>query len=81
MSNTRSYRCRKKMRLLMGQGGKCFYCGRAINLIGATFDHIVPKCKGGTLRLSNTCIACRSCNQAKGAMPQADYLKSIGRLA
>lgn len=39
----------------------CGYCGRT----GTTWDHIVPKCQGGTSTWLNTVAACESCNGKK----------------
>jgi len=44
-------------------GNKCAYCGSDINL---TLDHITPKVKGGTDRVTNLICACESCNLDKG---------------
>jgi 5-methylcytosine-specific restriction endonuclease McrA len=42
----------------------CTYCGaRSIPL---QVEHIQAKANGGTDRISNLCLACDSCNQAKG---------------
>ena len=39
-------------------------------------DHIVPKSKGGSDRVSNLCIACGPCNQKKGNRPLSEFLKN-----
>ncbi len=44
---------------------KCAYCG-AEN-VPFEIEHIQPKSKGGTDRVSNLTIACHPCNQAKGS--------------
>lgn len=33
----------------------------------ATVDHIVPRAKGGSDRMSNLKLACQACNSIKGA--------------
>jgi 5-methylcytosine-specific restriction endonuclease McrA len=43
---------------------KCSYCG-AEN-IPLQVEHIYPKAKGGTNRISNLCLACEPCNTKKG---------------
>ncbi|HIC96633.1 TPA: HNH endonuclease, partial [Candidatus Bipolaricaulota bacterium] len=45
-------------------GRKCAYCG-AEN-IPLQVEHIVPKARGGSNRVSNLTIACKKCNQRKG---------------
>ena len=42
----------------------CTYCG-AQN-VPLQVEHIQAKANGGTDRISNLCLACDSCNQAKG---------------
>ena len=53
--------------LLEKWGRKCAYCG-AVNT-PLEVEHIVPKARGGSNRSSNLTLACRPCNQAKGAQP------------
>lgn len=43
---------------------KCAYCG-AEN-VSLQIEHIHPKAKGGTNRVSNLCLACEPCNIKKG---------------
>ena len=52
---------------------KCAYCG-AEN-VPLNIDHIHPKARNGSNRVSNLVIACPACNQAKGARPIEDFLK------
>ncbi len=51
----------------------CVYCGA--KHVPLTIDHVVPRAKGGTNRVSNLVIACCDCNQKKGAMPVEEFLK------
>jgi 5-methylcytosine-specific restriction endonuclease McrA len=50
--------------LLQKFGHKCAYC-RAEN-IPLQVEHITPRSRGGTDRVSNLTIACNPCNQKKG---------------
>ncbi|MFS8119958.1 MAG: RNA-guided endonuclease IscB [Microcoleus sp.] len=43
---------------------KCAYCG-AENIL-LQIEHIHPKSKGGSNRISNLCLACEPCNTKKG---------------
>ncbi|GHO59007.1 hypothetical protein KSB_74820 [Ktedonobacter robiniae] len=52
---------------------RCAYCGKS-NL-PLQIDHILPRAKGGTNRLSNLTLACEPCNQAKGNRDLEDFLK------
>ncbi len=52
------------MKTLISRYGKhCVYCGK--KNCHLEIDHIVPRSKGGTDRLSNLTLACRECNQSK----------------
>lgn len=42
---------------------KCAYCKSKENL---TLDHITPRSKGGTDRITNLICACKECNNSKG---------------
>ena len=44
---------------------KCAYCG--IENVPLQVEHIHPKAKGGTNRISNLCLACEKCNTKKGS--------------
>lgn len=52
---------------------KCSYC--AVENVPLQVEHIHPKAKGGSNRLSNLCLACNNCNQKKGAQDVKDFLK------
>lgn len=51
---------------------KCVYCG--IHSVPLQIEHIVPKAKGGTNRVSNLTIACEKCNRKKGSMSIEKFL-------
>jgi len=42
---------------------ECAYCGEKDNL---TLDHIVPRSKGGSDRVTNVICSCKECNNDKG---------------
>jgi 5-methylcytosine-specific restriction endonuclease McrA len=50
--------------LLEKWGRRCAYCG-ATN-VPWQVEHIVPKIRGGSNRVSNLTMACKPCNDAKG---------------
>jgi 5-methylcytosine-specific restriction endonuclease McrA len=45
--------------------GRCQYCGSKVRRDVATYDHVVPRSKGGHTRWENIVIACVDCNQNK----------------
>jgi len=59
--------------LLDKWGRKCAYCDKVD--VPLQIEHVVPKIKGGTNRISNLTLACESCNQKKGALSIETFLK------
>lgn len=59
--------------LLEKWGRVCSYCGKKD--VPLEIDHIHPKSKGGSNRVSNLTLACRFCNQKKGSQDVKDFLK------
>ncbi|HWS84366.1 MAG TPA: RNA-guided endonuclease IscB [Ktedonobacteraceae bacterium] len=59
--------------LLEKWGRKCAYCGK--KNIQLQIEHIVPKVKYRDDRISNLCLACDTCNKAKGTKDIKDFLK------
>jgi hypothetical protein len=51
---------------------KCSYCD--IKDVPLQIEHIHPKAKGGTNRISNLCLACDSCNKKKGVQDIETFL-------
>ena len=52
---------------------RCAYCGaRDVPL---NVEHIRPRARAGSDRVSNLCIACRRCNEAKGVRPIEEFLR------
>lgn len=44
---------------------KCQYCGSKFAAADLTFDHVLPRCRGGVTSWENIVAACSPCNQAK----------------
>lgn len=44
----------------------CQYCSSRFRTQELTFDHVIPKSRGGRTSWSNIVTACRSCNTRKG---------------
>lgn len=59
--------------LLQKWGRQCVYCSKRD--VQLEIEHTVPRAKGGTDRVSNLTLSCRSCNEAKGTQDLAVFLK------
>jgi 5-methylcytosine-specific restriction endonuclease McrA len=57
--------------LLEKWGRKCAYCDKKD--VPFEVEHITPKSRGGSDRVSNLTLACHDCNQAKKAQRAAEY--------
>ncbi len=57
--------------LLEKWGRRCAYCG-AEN-VPFEIDHVTPKDRGGSNRVSNLALCCHDCNQAKGNRTAAEF--------
>jgi 5-methylcytosine-specific restriction endonuclease McrA len=49
----------------------CVYCGKTN--VPLEVEHIVPRSRGGSNRVSNLAIACHACNDAKGTRTAAEW--------
>ncbi|MCB9639226.1 MAG: RRXRR domain-containing protein [Myxococcales bacterium] len=58
--------------LLEKWGRKCFYC--KVEGVPLQVEHITPRSKGGTDRISNLTLACAKCNQKKDNQDVKDFL-------
>jgi 5-methylcytosine-specific restriction endonuclease McrA len=59
--------------LLEKWGRRCAYCGR--QGVPLQIDHIQAQSRGGTNRVANLTLSCPQCNQAKGNLDIATFLK------
>lgn len=64
--------------IYLRDGFACQYCGQVFQARDLTFDHVVPRCKGGLTTWENIATACADCNSRKGAL---DLARSGMRLA
>lgn len=63
---------------------RCAYCdasGVGPGGVRLNIDHVHPRAKGGTDRISNLTLACVSCNRAKGARDVREFVTDPARLA
>ena len=47
----------------------CGYCGKKFPMRELTFDHVIPRSKGGKNTADNLLMACVKCNTMKGNSP------------
>jgi 5-methylcytosine-specific restriction endonuclease McrA len=53
---------------------KCAYCGRSFSdTVRMEVEHVTPKKRGGSNRVSNLVAACETCNKAKGDKTAAEF--------
>lgn len=57
--------------LLEKWGRKCAYCGKTN--VPMEVEHIVPKSRGGTDRVSNLTLSCKECNQKTGTLTAEEF--------
>jgi 5-methylcytosine-specific restriction endonuclease McrA len=83
----KSYRSKNKsgctptmlLGLMAAQGGKCALCGDGLEK-SRHLDHLIPKSKGGASNLSNYQYLCPTCNAAKGALTNDEFVEHIGKI-
>jgi 5-methylcytosine-specific restriction endonuclease McrA len=65
--------------LLEKFGRTCVYCDATD--VPLNIDHVHPKSRGGSDRVSNLALACIACNQAKSSRPVEEFVTDPTRLA
>jgi len=55
-----------KQNVFARDNGRCQYCGVRLSLKTATYDHVLPRSRGGKTTWGNIVIACQRCNGLKG---------------
>ena len=71
---------RLRLRLLLRQSGRCFYCQATLQFKFATKDHLIPKSHEKGLR-KNVVMSCRRCNEEKGnRLPTPEETKRAAEL-
>lgn len=59
--------------------GRCQYCGQRFNMKDVTYDHVIPRARGGTASWENIVTCCRSCNLRKGGRTPQEAEMSLIR--
>lgn len=78
---------KRRASLLRLQEGLCFYCGTPMITTGSdpsrmdTIDEVMPRSRGGRCDRDNQVLACKGCNEAKGArLPTDAELQRLAEL-
>ena len=56
-----------KNNLFLRDAYKCQYCGKNFPHMNLTYDHVIPRSKGGGTNWENIVAACKPCNNKKGS--------------
>jgi len=57
----------------------CGYCGIEMHKKQVTFDHIIPRAKGGTSEIHNLMPCCKTCNISKAAMSLEEFREHVNK--
>ncbi|MCB1556519.1 MAG: HNH endonuclease [Alphaproteobacteria bacterium] len=69
-----------RFNLFLRDGFTCQYCGDRFRATDLTFDHVVPRSRGGRTQWDNIVTACRACNLAKGdKMPDDCHMHPLSK--
>lgn len=55
-----------KKNIFLRDDYRCQYCGKGFSGASLTFDHVVPRSKGGKTSWTNIVSSCDTCNRSKG---------------
>lgn len=54
-----------RMNIWLRDRGRCVYCGVGLSTAELTFDHVIPRARGGGTSFGNVSSACVDCNARK----------------
>lgn len=54
-------------------GRTCVYCQASGDGVRLEVEHVIPRSRGGSNRVSNLALACAACNNAKGTLTAAEF--------
>lgn len=66
---------RKRRRLIVMDGPRCYLCGEIFMEEDLQLEHKIPKSRGGSDNILNLALACDPCNQDKGNMTPEEYYR------
>ena len=56
-----------RFNVFLRDGWECQYCGEDFKTNELTFDHVIPRSRGGRTMWTNIVTACQECNLTKGS--------------
>lgn len=56
-----------RQNVYLRDGGTCQYCRKEVPYKQYTWDHVLPRTRGGKTQWTNIVASCRPCNQKKGS--------------
>jgi len=57
-----------RLNVFLRDNWECQYCGEGFKTQDLTFDHVIPRAKGGRTNWENIVASCQTCNLHKGSM-------------
>jgi len=68
-----------RLAIYLRDGLSCVYCGASVEQgdVILTLDHLIPRSKGGSNRVTNLATCCRRCNSARGDRPLAEWCRVV----
>ena len=68
-----------RLAILRREAGRCFYCRRVMTPETVTFDHAIPRARGGNNTYRNIAACCFDCNSRKTGKMPAEYVRWLRR--
>ena len=65
--------------LLAREGGRCFYCLRAVRRETRELDHVTPRVDGSDNSYRNIVVSCHDCNSQKQGSQGDEFLRGLYR--
>lgn len=59
------------------QNNYCWYCGKEMEPLKLTKDHVFPRSKGGDNDMDNIIMVCKTCNSSKGDMDLFEWYAEV----
>lgn len=67
----------KRLAIYLRDGLACVYCGRGLEDVQLTLDHVIPRSQGGLHEATNLVTACTACNSARHDRPVEEFVEAV----